>query len=256
MVTSREKNISINSGSVKCIHNLWHVLNEKERDMSINNFCMKLETGDLYSSSYVQCVKKEYTMLLREKFDTKLIWVSLRIFYTLSLTENHKKYINTFLVEFVNCIKNARKQQQDIINGVVSQHLWETFQEMEMRDLFFIYIRPCCLKEGAVYLMHLLDELLLNIVRKNGLVNIYNTIGIEESARLCMWYFNLAPDFYPWVEYEHVDSKFSFEYTGECMACIEGFTDSCGVKKRTMAHEHTTYVGKSKKIFTSYGSDY
>src|ERR1700752_346960 len=140
MVTSREKNISINSGSVKCIHNLWHALNEEERGMAINNLCVKLETGDLYSSSYMQSVKREYNMLLREKFDTKLIWVSLRIFYMLSVTENHKKYINTFLVEFVNCTKNARKQQQDIISEVVSQHFWETFQEMEMRDLFFIYI--------------------------------------------------------------------------------------------------------------------
>ncbi|CAG8592314.1 1996_t:CDS:2, partial [Racocetra persica] len=48
--------------------------------------------------------------------------------------------------------------------------------------------------------------------------------------------------------YEHVDSKFSFEYTGEYMICIEGFTDSCGVKKQTIAHDHTTIkVGEEKK---------
>ncbi|CAG8843410.1 35705_t:CDS:1, partial [Racocetra persica] len=46
----------------------------------------------------------------------------------------------------------------------------------------------------------------------------------EESIRICKWFFDLSPDFYPWIKYEWMSEQFTFEYKGETHVLWNGFT--------------------------------
>jgi hypothetical protein len=121
--------------------------------------------------------------------------------------------------------------------------------------LFFKHFRSYC-KKKANNLLILFDEATLNRVKKIGLVNICTSIGLEESVIICDWFFDLAYNFYPWVEYEQVDKRFSFEYSGNCEILVDGFTKKFGTTKKTMTHEHRVYSGKVNNIFINYGIGY
>src|SRR6185437_9652735 len=81
---SREKENTINSGSVKCIYNHWETLNEGERAASLNNIVKKLTTND---SHYLQSIKQEYYLLIRERTGEKIIFFSF--FIVMVLFSNH-----------------------------------------------------------------------------------------------------------------------------------------------------------------------
>ncbi|CAG8840934.1 17930_t:CDS:1, partial [Racocetra persica] len=111
-----------------------------------------------------------------------------------------------------------------MINETVSGFFEKTFEVKGTRDLFFDHVRRSCRENKTMNLLLLLDELILNIIKKYGLVNICNMIGREESIRICKWFFDLSPDFYPWIEYEWTSEQFTFEYKGETHVLWDGFT--------------------------------
>ena len=153
-------------------------------------------------------------------------------------------------------IKNLRRYHQNIINESISKFFWNMFHTKETRKLFFDHIRQCCRDKQSSYCLLFLDELVLRIIKNHGLQTICNTIGIEDSAKLCKWFFDLSPDFYPWVQYEWIEKKFIFEYIGESSKVYDGFTNKCEIKKKTITHVQTVYAGKVSNTSISYGLGY
>lgn len=250
-MSSRVKETAINSGSINRIYNSWETFNDEERERSLNNFAIKLDTSDI---KYQQSVKHEYLILLRDRPDEKMVSISFRILMVMFSSGNSNAHANMFLEEFIGFLGNSRN-----ITGAF-EHVKCFFKSMfhlkELRDLFFKHVRSCCRKKMLTELLTLFDELVLNIVKQAGLLNIFNTIGTEESLKICNWYFDLAPDFYPWVEYERFEKRFTFEYHGNCITQVDGFTDQIGHIRKTMTHDHGRYKGRTENVYISYGHGY
>lgn len=254
-MTTRVKNNTINGISLKGIHDHWSMLDEDEQSESLKNFIENVKTKSQYVNNTFQSVKEDYRYLLLNKLDQNLVLLSLRLFILLS-KNNHNEYLNTLLGEFIYQIKDLRKYHQNIVNENISRFFWDTFHTKETRKLFFDHIRQCCREKRSHDLLLILDELVLRIIKHHGLQTICNTIGLEESAKICKWFFDLSPDFYPWVQYEWVDKKYAFEYSGDAKRTIDGFTNKCGITKKTLIHEHTVYSGKVSNTNIGYGSGY
>lgn len=254
-MTSRARNNTINGNSIKSIHEHWSMLDEKEQETSLENFIQKLKIKSQYTNNTIKSTKEEYSFLLQNKLDKHLVSLSLQLFILLSKND-HTEYLNIFLGDFVYKVKDLRKYHLSIVSETISKFFWTTFCTQETRKLFFDHIRRCCRDKQSSDLLLFLDELVLRIIKQEGLTTVCNAIGIEESVKLCGWFFDLSPDFYPWVQYEWVDKKFTFEYTGEVRKIHDEFTDRCGLKKKTFTCDHTVYAGKVSNAVISYGADY
>ena len=254
-MTSRVKSNAISGNSIKGIHEHWSILDEDEQETSLKNFIEKVKVRSQYTNNSFQSIHDEYKVLLINKLDHDLVLLSLRLFILLS-KNNHTGYLNILLGEFVYQIRNLRRYHQNIINETISKFFWNTFHTKETRKLFFDHIRQCCRDKQSSDFLLFLDELVLRIVKNYGLQTICNTIGIEESAKLCKWFFDLSPDFYPWVQYEWIEKKFIFEYIGESSRVYDGFTDKYGIKKKTITHVQTVYAGKVSNTSINYGLGY
>ena len=112
---SREKENTNNNGSVKCIYNHWETLNNKERVASLNNIAKKLTTND---SHYLQSIKQEYYLLIRERTGEKIIFFSFFLFMVMFSDHNLHDHSNIFLDEFIEYLGRIRTQRETLLGYV------------------------------------------------------------------------------------------------------------------------------------------
>ena len=219
---------------------------------SLNNIAEKLTTND---SRYLQSIKQEYYLLIRERTGEKIVLFSFFLFMVLFSNHNLHDHSNILLEEFIVYLGRSRTQRETFL-GYVKDFFQNMFHTKELRHVFFKHVRPCCRKKMLVDLLTCFDEIVLNIVKQHELSNIFDALGIEELLSICNWYFDLAPDFYPWVEYEYIESRFTFEYHGTCEALVSGFTSQLGQTRKTITHDHRRFTGRMDKVPISYGIEY